>query len=375
MRILVVHGRQINEFPPVRNLIRILVRQGHEVSVITRDKSGFVFPEIESINYNVLPEAKRKVDYFSKRKEMRKLVSQLMKKNDVLWTTTDSTVRDLGKIVYKYRHIMQLMELIEDIPVLPGINFIGLNIKKYAQKAAGIVVPEVNRAYILKAWWDLKRTPFVLPNKMDLETIATIPEEVSRIISEIKSEPRKIILYQGVFTPDRNLDSYAEAIDALGKEYCLYLMGSDADYRKDLCERYNNIKYIPFIRPPYHLLITRYAHIGLLPYVAKKSTHCSVLNALYCAPNKIFEYAACGLPMIGSDVLGLRYPFEKFNIGYVCETQSKNEIIELIRKIDHNYVMMKENCQSFYESVNMDEIVENILNESVHREVSNLHHL
>ena len=32
----------------------------------------------------------------------------------------------------------------------------------------------------------------------------------------------------------------------------------------------------------------------------------TILNALYCAPNKIYEYAGCNIPMIGTDVLGLK---------------------------------------------------------------------
>lgn len=368
MKILIVHGRQINAFPPVRNLIRILVRNNHDVTVITRDSSGIFFPEIEKINYIVLPDANSKLSYFSKRKKMRNLVVRLMNENDVLWTTTDSTVRDLGKIVFKYKHIMQLMELIEDIPVFPGVNQIGLNLRSYAQKAACVVVPEINRAYIQKTWWNLEKTPYVLPNKMDIENIDSIPEEVAEFIKEAEAEKRKIILYQGVFTEDRNLENFASAIDELEDEYCLYLMGRDMDYRKKLCDRYKNVKYIPFIRPPYHLLITKYAHIGLLPYAAQKCGYYSGLNALYCAPNKIYEYAACGLPMLGSDVLGLRYPFEKFNIGYVCETQSKNEIKNVIKQIDYHYDEMRINCKAFYNSVDMDSIVDAILKESVSNE-------
>ena len=366
MKVLVVSGRTISAFPPIRNLIKILVRNGHKVTVITRDSKGTFFPEMEHINYIVIPDAKNVRQYLSGRRLLRMLVKKHMQENDVLWTTTDSTVRDLGKCVLDYPHIMQMMELIEDIPALPRVGFIGLNIKRYAKHAKAIVVPEINRAYIQKSWWNLAKTPYVLPNKMDLETIENIPDYVMEIIKEIKTETRKIVLYQGIFASDRNLDKFADAIDELDDEYCLFLMGEDSEYRQRLCNEHKNIKYLGYIQPPYHLLITKYAQVGLLPYsTSKQLAHYSILNALYCAPNKIFEYAACGLPMIGSDVLGLRYPFEQYGIGYVCETQSKDEIKEAIKNIICNYDKMKDNCKEFYNSVDMDAIVNRILEESI----------
>ena len=45
MRILVVHSCQINAFPPVRNLIEILLRNNHNITVITRDDSGVYLKE------------------------------------------------------------------------------------------------------------------------------------------------------------------------------------------------------------------------------------------------------------------------------------------------------------------------------------------
>ena len=366
MRVLVVSGRDISAFPPIRNLIKILVRNGHAVTVITRDSKGTYFPEMENINYIVNPGANNMRLYLSGRRKLRKLVKKYMQENDVLWTTTDSTVRDLGNCVLRYPHIMQLMELIEDMPALPRIKRIGLNIKRYAKQANAVVVPEINRAYIQKTWWGLSKTPYVLPNKMDLETIENVPDYVTSIVNEIRNEPRKVVLYQGIFASDRNLDKFADAIDELKDEYCLFLMGEDSEYRQKLCKEHKNVKYLGYIQPPYHLLVTKYAHIGLLPYsTSSQLAHYSILNALYCAPNKIFEYAACGLPMIGSNVLGLRYPFEQYGIGYVCETQSIDEIKDSIKEIISNYDEMKGNCIDFYNSVDMDAIVNRIIEESV----------
>ena len=81
-----------------------------------------------------------------------------MKNHDILWTTTDRTARDLGPVLFKYKHVMQLMELIYDIPYFPRQKIIQSNIKKYAKKAYKVVVPEYNRAQIINAWWGLEKS-------------------------------------------------------------------------------------------------------------------------------------------------------------------------------------------------------------------------
>ena len=254
-----------------------------------------------------------------------------------------------------------MMELIEDIPLIPGLPYIQSNLKQYAKKAYKVVVPEYNRAHIQKTWWDLEKVPSVLPNKMTMPEIDAVPEDIQKIILEIKNEKRKILLYQGVFLSDRDLDLYAQTAEKLKDEYCLYIMGRDMPYRRELCDKYPHIKYIPFIKPPFHLLVTQLAYVGLLPYKAAKSQHYSILNALYCAPNKIYEYAACGLPMIGSDVPGLTYPFSVNDIGYICKEKKVEEVIKIIRLIENRYDELVSNCLKFYDKTDMDNIVEEIL--------------
>lgn len=367
MDILVVHGQQIEHYPPVRSLIDVLTKNGHKVTLITKCGREPLITNRTLLKVIRLPENKNQKNvlnaatYFKKRRLMRSLVEKEMKNNDLLWTTTDSTIRDLGDIVLSYKHVLQLMELIEDMPAIPGLSYPKLGIKKYAQKAYKVVVPEYNRAHIQKTWWNLKELPYVLPNKMSSVEIPEPPSDVQNIVNELGKENRKIILYQGSFRGDRNLEIFAEAIQRINDEYVLYLMGSDTEERKVLCSQYTNVKYIPFISPPYHLLISRQAYIGLLPYVPEKIGFNSVLNALYCAPNKIFEFSGYRVPMLGNDVPGLTIPFEKYNIGKVRRKGTIDEIIELIYQIDAEHKKMGENCLQYYQSFDLNQIVSDIL--------------
>ena len=367
MNILVVHGQKIEHYPPVRSLIITLLNIGHNVTIITKYESKNIIEHV-NLKYIRIPDnnnrrsLKNIYAYVNKRRFMRKMVIEEMKHNDLLWTTTDSTIRDLGNLVCNYRHVMQLMELIEDMPLLPGIPYLKMNLKKIAQRAYKVVVPEYNRAHIQKVWWNLPELPIVLPNKtIDEDEVGVIPDEVIAAVEKLKVETRKIIIYQGAFQEDRDLKVYAEAIDKLDGEYVLYLMGRKNDYCNGILSNFVNVEYLGFFTPPFHLLLTKYAHIGLVPYVPKKVKHNSILNALYCAPNKIFEFTKYGIPMLGNDVPGLTIPLQTFNLGVVRKRNDTDEIIELIEYIEQNYYSMSVSCLKYYASIDLKRTISEIL--------------
>lgn len=371
MNILVVHNPEIGRWPPVRNLIENFLNNGHKVVLVTKDESQSLQIENSNLTVHLLKSYKRG-NYFRNifsfivnEYKLKIILKSYIGKCDILWTTTDSSVRALGRLVYKYKHIMELLELAEDMPLIPKLSFPKVGLKKYAKKAWKIVVPEYNRAHILKTWWELKDLPYVLPNKPYRVEAISISTDNEKIIEKMKKEKRKIILYQGVFYEDRKLDAFAEAVEYLKKEYVFYIMGRSNGIQKELCQKYKSIEYIPFIPAPNHLAITKYADIGVLPYIPQKVAHYSSLNALYCAPNKIYEYAAFGLPMIGSDVPGLMLPFTNYGIGVCCKKLTKEDVIEALNYISMNYEKMKQNCYYFYNNTDLDKIVNNEILENI----------
>lgn len=371
MNILVVHNPEIGTWPPVRNLVINLLNNGHKVILITKDGCNSLNIKNENFTLHILNSYKKEQRlkniscYLRNQRKLKSLVKQYVNKIDILWTTTDTSVRALKSLVFKYRHVMELLELAEDMPYIAKLPFPRFNLKKYAQRAWKVVVPEYNRAHILKTWWDLNDTPCILPNKpYDFED-SSESNTIKSITEKMDSEKRKIVLYQGVFYEDRKLDAFAEAIDFLKEEYVFYIMGRGNCISEALCKKYNNIEYIPFIPAPKHLLITKHADIGILPYIPQKVEHYSSLNALYCAPNKIYEYAAYGLPMIGSDVPGLMYPFTQYNIGVCCRKLTAQEVLRALIYVNQHHQEMSENCKAFFNDTDLDKIVNKIILEEV----------
>lgn len=373
-RVLIFHYNKVTSYPPVISLVQNLLNNGHNVCLMSFNSSELPKTILENkklkyidinFNYGHLPLdiLKRKLYLYH---SLRSLVEREMSNYDLLWTTTDYSVKVLGNTVLKYKHVMQLMELEKRMPLFGTTKHFNYPIDKYARSAWKVVVPERNRAYIQKAWWDLKNIPIVLPNKpykINYSNTNLNNENVKKYFND----NRKIILYLGFVGADRDLEIFAEAVGRLNpNEYCLYIIGRIDDKWKDnfkhFLSKYPFVKYLGYFTAPQHLMFLKKAYIGILPYyVNNKHPYLSPLNTLYCAPNKIFEYAGFSVPMVGTDVLGLRDPFEKYGIGVCINNKSVLSIVNAIKTVDTNHSIMQNNCSKFYNSVDLDAIVENII--------------
>ena len=369
--ITVVTLDKIADYPPVQNLIRILLKNGYkvhfigvEVDEISEDiKSYLSFDPIEtSLYHGSLSLFRKIINIFHIVYSSRAALKTCMKTSDLLWTTSMRTTSIVGKQALQYKTVLQLMELAENGYFFK--HYFKIPIKNYAQDAWKTVVPEINRAYIQKTWWDLEKTPYVLPNKPFSLDYGEIISDVTEAINLMKNESRRIILYLGGIYGDRDFEIYAKAISKM-QGYVLYIIGKTFSIdSKNLVEKLQkeySVVYLGGFNPPSHLAFVQYASIGLLPYKPGKGSTNSELNALYCAPNKIWEYAGFGVPMVGSDVLGLKLPFEQWNIGCCCDLNDESSIIKAIEEVDRNHDEMSKNCYKFYDSVDLEKIVSEIL--------------
>jgi hypothetical protein len=263
---------------------------------------------------------------------------------DLLYVATADTAIALRYIIERRKYILHLREFHDEHP-----HYMKL-LRKPAHEAYKVVVPEENRAYLCYNYLDLKLIPTVIPNKpfyhprvAKMNITFLEPEVRYKIIN------KKNIIYQGPLHIERNLEALIKASLKL-KDYNIVLMGKDFGmlnvYRKINPE----IIHIPFIRPPLHLNITSWAHIGVITYDL-----CS-LNTIYCAPNKIWEFSGFSIPILGNVNPGIKYTIGQAKAGVIVNFNNKDEIIKGIRAIEDNYAQIQMYAKLFYESVNTDGI-------------------
>lgn len=378
MNILVAHFADTVSYPPVISLVKNLLHHNHHVYLVAMDVKNLPKSILSHPNFQCTDIPYVGIDniFLSLRKKIvlskaKRIIQQRIGDYDVIWTTTATTVRRLGDVVLQRKHVMQLMELIKFFPMYPRFRFLWwwrFPIEKYAQQAYRVVLPEINRAYILKTWWNLPQMPIVLPNKPYDTQFEQINN--SNALSKMQADMRYKLLYSGVVGDDRSLEPFMKAVQELGDGYVLYILAKIPNSYKEkfqmLLKKYSSVEYLGYYKAPQHLNFFPFADIGLMPYQSnggtKNGTIISELNALYCAPNKIYEYARFGIPMLGTDVPGLRETFEKYNIGVSCRNLEVEEIKNKILYLQKNHDAMCAKCKDFYDAVDLDEIVESIIN-------------
>ena len=370
MRIILVHIGDIIYCPPAINVTQGLLDLGHEVILCTtksirdikRKFEGNIKFEFIDVNYET------KINRFHKlirlieiRKELWKTINQYYDENSIIWVVSDISIKHLGHKLLNTNYILHLMELSEEITYYHKIKFLKLNSHLLGNNAFKVIVPEYNRAHIVKAWWKLKNLPSIIENKPyiknEFQKHSKISSEYAmKVLTELES--RKIILYQGIIHKERPLDEFIRAVDLLGDDYAFVLMSKGDDIYNSIGSK--NYYFIPFVEPPYHLEITSHAYIGILSYFPVESDY-SILNAIFCAPNKTYEYGMFGIPMISNDVPSLKYIFNKYNCGVSVNEFNKETIMEAILKIESNYDEISRNAKTFYDSVDIKEKLNSVL--------------
>lgn len=379
-RIFIILKEDIINYPPVLTILNVLPKLGYKVIHIgvysdTESKKKYEDEGIEfwpTLKYNgkagLLTKFTSQLKY---RKQVEKyLTDSNITSNDRVWIMQAETICLLNKVVEKYPCILHFYEYVE-----PSINWKYrllnplYNPSRTFAKAKKIVCCEYNRAHITKGLFQLNELPIVLPNKMviDEDVLKTIPKDIKPLYDEVleKVKNKKVILYQGIFLDkERRLEEFCEAIKKLSDEYVFIAMGRGSDMFDELKKKYESdrILFIPFVRPPYHLLVTKLASIGILSYFPRMGSVAYTINPIYCAPNKIFEYAKFGIPMISNDIPALKYTYMEYGCGECINYPITAEaIVATINKIFGNYEHYKSGALNYFNSVEPEKIIKEIV--------------
>ena len=273
-------------------------------------------------------------------------------KYDLLWVIHEKTAFEFRDALKGERYIISLYELMDH-----DRHFLEV-IKPVLQNALEVMVPEYNRACILRVWEKLDNTPTVIPNKpLHHPRKRNIPNSYYEQL-----EGKKIVLYQGYINRSRNLDKVCEAVKDM-PGYCIVLMGKgDESYIQELNSKYPQIIHISFIAPPEHLYVTSWAHVAIVKY------DFVVLNAIFCAPNKTWEYTGFGIPVLCHNIPGLQYTIGQYKAG-ICTDMDNTECIKAaIEEIDKHYDEYSKNALTYYNSFDVKESIASIVKKHITHE-------
>ena len=232
---------------------------------------------------------------------------------------------------------------------------------KLTNEAKFIVCCETTRAYIMRYWYNLKKLPYVMPNKpyrfdqkRRKEPSIGASKDAIMLVKD-----KKFLIYQGIIKSKAYMIEMARALKNSGTGYYFVLMGLDPEnIYPDIAKEYDKSIFIKNIPAPFHLEVTSYARIGFVFYDENSS-----LNRAFCAPNKIYEYSGLGIPAIGNMVPGLVNTIDAARAGVCCEMK-EDRIIEAIRKIEDDYESFSHNAELFYQTTDNETLMKKIIGEN-----------
>jgi glycosyltransferase involved in cell wall biosynthesis len=139
---------------------------------------------------------------------------------------------------------------------------------------------------------------------------------------------------RGGTRPSGGSASTRAAFKHLGERIALVLVGpgkqSYLDSLADLARR-EGVGGRLFIHPPVDneelFRLTCSADVGLVIY------HSDSRNTLYCAPNKLYEYASAGLPIVGADLPPVRDFVESYGTGQVFDPGDEMSLARVVTAI------------------------------------------
>lgn len=357
-KVLFIYERKLSELPPLLTLIQLLKLKGYSITVtVTEVEKQYMEDGVKQIEYLKRFKSNNKFTRLTNRKIVGRrffkysIPALIEKENyDIIWVIVQHYPENLFLLKKNFNngrnYYCTIYELFDTLPqILKRLN-------TFVQSAHKVVVPEFNRAHILRSYFNLKNTPIVMPNK-PLSLPKLRDPEVLKLLE--KFDGKKIILYQGHISRVRNVEPICKAVEKLN-DFVFVLMGSSFDgYAKELLKKYSNVQHIEFISPPKHLEFTSKAYIGIVTY-----SHVS-LNGVFCAPNKIWEYSGYGVPMICNDVPGLVYTVEQSNCGLCIDFSNEISVLNAIEIIENNYTLYSENAKKMFDSTSLTDIVDEII--------------
>ncbi|MCR5421174.1 MAG: hypothetical protein K6E98_09215 [Lachnospiraceae bacterium] len=360
MQIIYIHKDKLAKRPPVISALLILNDLGHDVTLIDEEVSDFWKEKLDQrhITYfetnTVVKGGKmaKLLSYYRFRKSVFTFLNEKIadKENALVWVEGAQTMVALGSKLNSYRHILQIQELHEHVPY--QLKAIG----KVIHEAEAVFMPEYNRTALYQVWFKLHKRPTVLPNKPYFipteEELSAYSAKYPEIVETFKKY--KVVLYQGHIHPERDLSAFVKASLKFPSDYKLVLLGHD---HGDMA-RYEAINpeiiHIDFIPAPEYLLVTSLCHIGVVTYSPLE------LNTTFCAPNKIYEYAAFGKPMIAGDVPGLKV-LEQFGAGVTVDETRPEEILVALKDIEAHYEKYQQGTKSLWDSADNKETIRQTL--------------
>lgn len=226
------------------------------------------------------------------------------------------------------------LELYTDRPYVPVKPFWRFLERRLICRTDLVVSCEPNRARLLQERYELKVPPLVVRNVPPYRGEIPRTDRIRAYLEKQEITASKIAFYQGWIAPARCSEVLVEAARLVNPGIVLFLIGPvEEAYKAMLTARieqhrlHDKVVIHPMVPPEDLAEFTAGADLGLVLLVN------DCLNNYYCAPSKLYEYLAHGLPVVAADFPALKDVVEKDEVGLCVAPKTPRLIAEAINTI------------------------------------------
>jgi glycosyltransferase involved in cell wall biosynthesis len=154
-----------------------------------------------------------------------------------------------------------------------------------------------------------------------------------------RNDDRRLFLFQGWLSQDRNLETLVKGFAQSSGLEDLVLVGY-GEYRVEL-ERLaakegatDRIRFAAAVRPEELAVLTSGADVGVIPYSPGTD-----LNTRLCSPNKLYEFAAAGVPVLANR--GLEFVqslIAEWRCGLIASLETPDEVATALRTFPYDRI-------------------------------------
>ncbi|MDP8267166.1 MAG: glycosyltransferase [Candidatus Tenebribacter davisii] len=218
------------------------------------------------------------------------------------------------------------------------------------KKVRSVITVNDHIADILRTDHDIE-LPTVIRNIADYDEI-----ENSDIVRERcgLSKNEKIVLYIGGFSSGRGLQNVVKSFQYVDDHIVMVFVGNgylneELIILRDSLQLNNRIFFLDPISQDEVLKYEKSSDLGIISYEN------TCLNHYYCLPNKFFQFVQMGKPLIVSNFPELKEKVEEYQLGYIFDPDSIEDIAKSINKIFSNdFSIKEENLYKFLNKYNWE---------------------
>jgi glycosyltransferase involved in cell wall biosynthesis len=182
-----------------------------------------------------------------------------------------------------------------------------------------VIAANSSRAGVMAEHYALKTIPTAIRN-ISAPSRSRLDDASARALYpalERRSASECLCVYQGDVDLDRGLDALIKAARLLPEDYRILIVGGGPDVEKirreaQRADGHARIEVVGKVPRQDLFDILRLCDVGVVVYSFKG------LNNIHCAPNKVFEYAQAGLPIVATGQPPLQELVGRSGIGRIA---------------------------------------------------------